>query len=127
MKSYASDSPVKWQKFSVQDLDKALSGHKTVLLDFTADWCLTCKYNEQTVLESGPVVAKITALNVVPMQADWTDGDPQVTKLLNKFNRSGVPLYVIFPADKPTEPIVLPEVIDQGMMLAKLDQAGASK
>jgi len=127
VKSHSSDSLIKWQRFTVQDLDKVISEHKTVLLDFTADWCLTCKYNEQTVLESAPVVEKIRALNVVPMQADFTNGDAQVTKLLNKFHRSGVPLYVIFPADKPTEPIVLPEVINQGMMLEKLDQAGPSK
>ncbi|MBS1953587.1 MAG: thioredoxin family protein [Cyanobacteria bacterium SZAS-4] len=120
------DAPIKWQPFSVEALDKELSAHKTVLLDFTADWCLTCKFNEKTVLNSAPVVEKIKALNVVPMQADWTVQDPKITELLNKFNRSGVPLYVIFPADKPNNPIVLPEVINQQMVLDKLDQAGKS-
>jgi thiol:disulfide interchange protein DsbD len=61
------------------------------------------------------------------MQADWTVQDPQITQLLNKFNRSGVPLYVIFPASKPNQPIVLPEVINQQMVLEKLDEAGKSQ
>lgn len=122
-----ADSPIKWQPFSVEALDKELSEHKTVLLDFTADWCLTCKFNEKTVLNSAPVVEKIKALNVVPMQADWTVQDPKITALLNKFNRSGVPLYVIFPANQPNNPIVLPEVINQQMVLEKLDQAGKSQ
>ncbi len=121
-----SASLLNWQPFTLDGLDKLLAQHKTVLLDFTADWCLTCKFNEQTVLESQPVVDKIKALNVVPMRADWTVQDPTITKLLNKFNRSGVPLYVIFPAAKPDQPIVLPEVINQQMMLQKLDEAGAS-
>lgn len=122
-----ADSPIKWQPFSVEALDKELSEHKTVLLDFTADWCLTCKFNEKTVLNSAPVVEKIKALNVVPMQADWTVQDPKITALLNKFNRSGVPLYVIFPANQPNNPIVLPEVINQQMVLEKLDAAGKSQ
>jgi thiol:disulfide interchange protein DsbD len=96
-------------------------------LDFTAEWCLTCHVNENTVLDSNPVVEKLKALNVVTMQADWTLQDRQITALLNKFGRSGVPLYVIFPADKASEPIVLPEVITQGIVLEKLDQAGPSK
>ncbi|CAN5411657.1 hypothetical protein BH10CYA1_BH10CYA1_01560 [soil metagenome] len=122
-----SDSPIKWQPFSVDALDKQLSEHKTVFLDFTADWCLTCKFNEKTVLDSAPVVEKIKALSVVPMQADWTVQDPKITALLNKFNRSGVPLYVIFPANKPNQPIVLPEVINQQMVLEKLEEAGKSQ
>lgn len=127
VKKADANSPIKWEPFSVEALDKELSAHKTVLLDFTADWCLTCKFNEKTVLNSAPVVDKIKALNVVPMQADWTVQDPQITQLLNKFNRSGVPLYVIFPASKPNQPIVLPEVINQQMVLEKLDEAGKSQ
>jgi thiol:disulfide interchange protein len=66
------------------------------------------------------------ALNVVTIKADWTKQNPEITKILQKFGRSGVPLYVIFPAGKPTEPIVLPEVITQEIVLDKLKEAGAS-
>ena len=57
------------------------------------------------------------------IKADWTRQDPDITKLLSKFNRSGVPLYVIFPGSRPDQPIVLPEVITQDLVLAKLAEA----
>ncbi len=69
---------------------------------------------------------KMKALNVVALRADWTRQDPTISKLLAKFGRSGVPLYVLFPAQRPTEPIVLPEVITQDIMLQKLAEAGPS-
>lgn len=126
VKRVATDSLIKWEPFTVSALDKALSENKTVFLDFTADWCLTCKFNEKNVLDTPAVIEKLQALNVVTMQADWTVQDPEITQLLNKFNRSGVPLYVIFPAGKPDQPIVLPELIDQKLVLDKLDLAGRS-
>lgn len=63
------------------------------------------------------------ALNVVTMKADWTRQDREITKLLSKFNRSGVPLYVIFPGSRPDQPIVFPEVITRELVLSKLDES----
>ena len=118
---------INWLPFNVSQLEQALGKDKTVMLDFTAEWCLTCKVNERTVLDSAPVVEKLKALNVVTMKADWTTQDPQITALLSKFSRPGVPLYVIFPAGKPTQPIVLPEVITPDLVREKLAEAGPSK
>lgn len=119
---------IQWHPFSIAELEKQLAAKKTVLIDFTADWCLTCKANEATVINTPPVIAKVKALNVVALKADWTGQDPEITKLLQKFGRSGVPLYVIFPAGKPpAEAIVLPEVITQQLFLEKLDTAGQSQ
>lgn len=123
----SSGSKTDWQPFSLDKLDEALASHKTVMIDFTAEWCLTCKVNEETVLNTSAVIDKLKALKVVTFKADWTRQNPTITKLLQKFGRSGVPLYVIFPAGKPAEPIVLPEVITQPMMLEKLSQAGPSQ
>lgn len=120
------EGAVAWKPYDLKNLEAALKDKKTVLLDFTADWCLTCKVNEKTVLDSKPVTDKLKALNVVTMQADWTTQNPEISKLLAKFNRSGVPLYVIFPGKNPTRPIVLPEVITQDLVLKALDEAGAS-
>ena len=79
------------------------------------------------MLSSQAVIDKLKALKVVTLRADWTNQEPDITKLLHKFNRSGVPLYVIYPAGKSDAPIVLPEVITQDMVLSDLDQAGSSK
>jgi thiol:disulfide interchange protein DsbD len=114
---------VAWEPFSLQSLESRLRGGNPVFLDFTAEWCLTCKVNERTVLVDQNVVQKLRSSGIVAMKADWTTRNPDITKLLQKFGRSGVPLYVIFPAGKPTQPIVLPEVVTPGMLLEALDKA----
>ncbi len=123
----AESSESEYVHFTVAKLDQLLSEKKTVLLDFTADWCQTCQVNEKTVLSNSAVQAKMKALGVVFMRADWTKQDPDITKLLSKFGRAGVPLYVIFPAGKAQSPIVLPEIITVQLVLDSLDQAGKSQ
>jgi thiol:disulfide interchange protein len=115
------------ESFSVARLNQALSSGKTVFLDFTARWCLTCQVNESTALNTTAVQEKMRMLHVVYMKADWTKQDPTITALLKKFGRSGVPLYVIFPGKNPSQSIILPELITQQIVLDKLDQAGPSR
>jgi len=126
-KTAVTEAGITWLPFSIEDLDKNIAANKTILLDFTADWCLTCKVNEKTVLDSAPVVEQLKALKVVTMKADWTRRDETISKLLQKFQRSGVPLYVVFPAGKGSSPIVLPEVITPQLLVDKLKEAGPSK
>jgi thiol:disulfide interchange protein DsbD len=94
-----------------------------VFIDFTAEWCLTCKVNEKAVMGDRAVVEKFRNLNVIPVRADWTNRNPDITRLLAKFGRSGVPLYVIFSPGKPDAPTVLPEVITTSLVLEALDRA----
>ncbi len=119
----ASGDQIHWLPFSLAELNSYLASGKTVFLDFTADWCLTCKANEMAVIDTPAVRRRLQELDVVTMKADWTRQNPEVTALLERFGRSGVPLYVIFPGDSPQEPIVLPEVITQPLLLDRLSQA----
>jgi len=114
---------IQWQAFSLEKLDADLRDNKAVFIDFTADWCLTCKVNEQTVMTDREVVEKFKSRDIVPIRADWTNRNPDITRLLAKFGRIGVPLYVVFPAGKPTEPIVLPEVITTGIVIDAIERA----
>jgi len=114
---------IQWKPFSLSALEEDLKGDRPVFLDFTAEWCLTCKVNEKTVLTSKEVVDRLHALNVLTVRADWTNRNPDITKLLSKFGRSGVPLYVIFPPGRSGNPIVLPEVITSGIVLDALERA----
>lgn len=119
---------INWVPFTVRALEKEVTSGKTVLVDFTAEWCVTCKVNEQTALHNQAVLDKVKALNVVMMKADWTTQDPDITKVLQKFNRSGVPLVVIFPAGKPNDALQLPDgLIGPDDVLTRLDKAGPSK
>jgi thiol:disulfide interchange protein/DsbC/DsbD-like thiol-disulfide interchange protein len=111
-----------WQAFTPERLQAELDQGHSVFVDFTAAWCLTCKFNEANVLESTEVRDAFQRHSIVKLKADWTNGDPTITKLLQKFGRPGVPLYVLY-AGKNEEPIVFPEVLTKGMVLEKLQTA----
>jgi len=114
---------IQWEEFSIPVLEGHLAAGRAVFIDFTAEWCLTCKVNEKTVLADEEVVEKFRTSELVSLKADWTSRDPDITRLLAKFGRSGVPLYVIFPEGKPDQPIILPEVITSGMVVEAIGRA----
>ena len=109
-----------WQPFTPERLQTELDQGRTVFVDFTAAWCLTCKFNEASVLEAQEVREAFQRHGIVKLKADWTNGDPVITKLLQQFGRPGVPLYVLYPA-KNEEPIVFPELLTKSMVLDKLE------
>jgi thiol:disulfide interchange protein len=108
-----------WEPFTPERLQSELAQGHTVFVDFTAAWCLTCKFNEATVLESAAVRESFQRRGIVKIKADWTNADPAITKILKQFGRPGVPLYVLYPAGK--EPVVFPELLTQGILLDKLE------
>jgi thiol:disulfide interchange protein DsbD len=112
--------PGEWQPFTPERLQTELAQGHSVFVDFTAAWCLTCKFNEKSVLESAAVRDAFQRHGVVKMKADWTSGDPVITKLLKQFGRPGVPLYVLYPG-KSEEPIVFPELLTKSIILDKLE------
>src|SRR5438874_2559164 len=109
-----------WQQFTPERLQAELEQGHTVFVDFTAAWCLTCKFNEANVLEAQDVKDAFQRHGIVKLKADWTNGDPAITKLLRQFGRPGVPLYVLYPANNE-EPIVFPELLTKSMLLDKLE------
>jgi thiol:disulfide interchange protein DsbD len=116
--------PNEWVAFSPERLESELAGGHSVFIDFTAAWCITCKFNETSVLESAPVKEAFTRYGIVKMKADWTNADPVITKTLKQFGRAAVPLYVLYPAATPQQPIVLPELLTQALVLDHLQSAG---
>jgi thiol:disulfide interchange protein len=114
-----------WQAFTPERLQAELEQGRFVFVDFTAAWCLTCKFNEASVLESTDVREAFQRHSIVKMKADWTNGDPVITKLLQHFGRPGVPLYVLYPG-KNEEPIVFPELLTKSMVLEKLETSARS-
>ncbi len=112
-------------------LDAALKTGQTVFVDFTADWCVSCKVNERVVLDSEPVRKAMQDGNVMLVKADYTLPSDDITKLLKHFNSASVPLYVVYPAGKPDAPVVLPTLLTQQTVLDALAAAapreGSSK
>ena len=110
-------------------------GPQTVMVDFTADWCLSCKNLERTVLSTAPILDAVKKNDVVTLQADWSNAAPEVTRLLSALiGKPHVPVLAIFPAGDPNRPIVI-EGLDpafrtdqsQQVVLDALAKAGASK
>jgi thiol:disulfide interchange protein len=99
------------------------------MVDFTADWCLTCKTLEATVLNTAAIADAVKRYGVVTLQADWTheDESSQVTKMLKALGSKTVPVLAIFPAGNPNKPIILRGGYTQQMLLDALAEAGASK
>ncbi|HTG43956.1 MAG TPA: thioredoxin family protein, partial [Verrucomicrobiae bacterium] len=108
-----------WKPFTPQRLEDELKQGRSVFVDFTAAWCLTCKFNEASVLESSAVRDAFQRHGVVKIKADWTNADPAITKILKQFGRPGVPMYVLYPG-KNAEPILFPELLTQSLVLEKL-------
>jgi thiol:disulfide interchange protein/DsbC/DsbD-like thiol-disulfide interchange protein len=117
----SSEAPLAgdWQSFTPERLQSELAQGHTAFVDFTAAWCLTCKFNEASVLESSAVREAFQSRGIIKFKADWTNADPAITKILKQFGRPGVPLYVLYPAGKT--PIVFPELLTQSIILDKLE------
>jgi thiol:disulfide interchange protein len=109
-----------WRPFTPERLQTELNQGHSVFVDFTAAWCLTCKFNEKAVLEAATVRDAFQRHGIVKLKADWTNGDPAITKFLQQFGRPGVPLYVLYPG-KSEAPIVFPELLTKSILLDKLE------
>jgi thiol:disulfide interchange protein DsbD len=113
-----------WEPFgdgSAVDVHRAAG--RIVFVDFTAAWCISCQVNERVVLSSEGVMDAFRERNVALLKADWTRRDPDITRALATFGRSGVPLYVVYSPDRGAEPELLPAVLTPGIVLAALDRA----
>lgn len=97
------------EPFTPERLDTLRAEGKPVFLNVTAAWCITCKVNEKVVFDTGAFRRLLAEEGVTFMTADWTRRDPDVTHLINRFGRAGVPLYLYFPAGDEAE--ILPQIL----------------
>ncbi|MCP4468494.1 MAG: protein-disulfide reductase DsbD [Halieaceae bacterium] len=95
---------------------------RPVFVDVTADWCITCKANETTVLFTDDITAAFAEHGVVYMIADWTNQDPKIAELLKKHRRNGIPLYLMYPADPVAAPLILPQLLTKRMVIDALEE-----
>ena len=96
--------------YSEEAIAKALANGSIVFVDFTADWCITCKVNERIAIDVVSTQTLFEREGVVFMVADWTLEDEAITKALARFGRVGVPLYLVYRPDL-SEPMVLPQLL----------------
>lgn len=106
--------------FSEAALAQARASGQPVFLYFTADWCLSCKVNEAGAIDRAEVQAAFRKAGVRVIVGDWTNGDPTITRFLESRGRSGVPLYLWYPAGK-AEPQELPQILTPAMLVARAE------
>jgi len=118
----ADTTGIAWVPFSQARLEAELAAGNSVFLDFTADWCITCKFNERTAIDTSVVRSLFASKKVIPMKADWTNSNPEITAALKSFGRVGVPLYVIYSSGNATAPVVLPELLTESILADALNR-----
>lgn len=105
-----------WQAFSEEKLQQLLGEKKSVLISFSAEWCLLCKRNERVALTTSETSTLLAEHDIVPLRADYTDSDEDVSKYLKQFNSISVPLTVIIPNGEIEKARVLRDAITQAAL-----------
>ncbi|MCX6869233.1 MAG: protein-disulfide reductase DsbD family protein [Verrucomicrobia bacterium] len=114
---------LEWQKWSAAAVEQARREGHPVMVDFTADSCLNCKWNKATAIEIDATRARIKELGVWVFEGDFTDGDPIIAEELKKHGRRGVPLVLMYSADLAKAPELLPVVLTPGIVAEALQRA----
>ena len=109
-----------WTPWSEAQVSALRASGRTVFLDVTADWCLTCKVNERITFADAGVKQRLG--NIALVRADWTARDSLIGRAVAGFGRSGIPLYVLYSSDLRTPPVILPEVLTPSILLGALDR-----
>ncbi len=118
-----SDMP--WEPYSATRLAELRKQGKTVMIDFTANWCLNCQANTKLSIDVPQVVKKVESNGVATLLADKTEDSPEIdAKLIELQGTTTIPFLVIYPADPKADPIVLTGTFTQSKLLAALESAG---
>ena len=114
---------IDWQRWSPEAVAEARAAGHPMLVDFTADWCLTCQVNKKLAIETPSVRAKLKELKAVALTGDYTRFPDAITTELNRYQHAGVPLVLVYPKNPDAPAIVLPQILTPGIVLNALNQA----
>lgn len=110
-----------WQPYSEARLQDLLEEDQAVFVNLTADWCITCLANEKIALSSKEFASHLVDNNIHYLKGDWTNYDAEITALLNRNGRNGVPLYLFY-ARGANEPRILPQILSKNSVISGLSE-----
>jgi len=123
MTSGKTEGLIAWTPFDRAKAESLAAAGQLVFVDVTADWCFTCKVNEQLVLETPEVAGAFQRHNVVAMKADWTNRDDQVGDFLAAHGRYGIPFYLLYRPGKT--PHVFSELLNKETLVSEVESTAA--
>lgn len=107
--------------WSPEKVEMAMDEKRPVFVNFTAAWCITCQVNEQIALRTDAVETSFKDFDIAYFKGDWTTRDSKITKELEKYGRSGVPLYLLHIPGRE-EPEILPQILTESIVLEALSK-----
>ncbi|SIQ70400.1 suppressor for copper-sensitivity B [Shewanella morhuae] len=113
-----------WTPLDQALIDQQVAQGKTVFVDVTADWCITCKANKVGVILQEPVYSLLQQAHVLSMKGDWTTASQPITDYLQSHNRFGVPFNIVYGPNAP-QGIALPEILSSQRVIDALKQASS--
>ncbi len=120
--SMQSEKIAQHEKFNLKTLDNLVGKDQPVFVDVTANWCITCLVNERALFSNESVQQAFDDANVQVIIADWTNPNPEINTLLQRYNRVGIPLYLWFPANS-TQAQILPQILTPLILLNLVENA----
>jgi len=117
-----SQEGISWEPFSKEKLFELRNAGEPVFVDFTAAWCLTCQVNERIALNRKAVIERFEQYGIHALKADWTSRDDRITEALAEYGRNSIPLYVYYARGVNQDPVLLPEIITQDMVLQTITE-----
>lgn len=110
-----------YEAYSPERLDYYRAQGIPVFIDLTADWCITCKVNEKVAFTSH-IKNQLNENKIAVLVGDWTNRNPEISMLLKEQNRSGIPLYLMYPKGTGN-PEVLPQILTEGIIEGAISRA----
>ena len=111
-----NNSGIQWETFSLEKMEKIHLEGQALFINFTADWCLTCKFNKQITFKNKTVIRFFADKQIRSLKGDWTNKNPEISAILKSYHRSGIPFYLYIPPDSPkSAAVILPELLTPGL------------
>ncbi len=119
-----AEAGIPWEPYTPERVSQLRADGRAVFVNFTAAWCITCLVNERVALRSSEVATGFVDKRVAYLKADWTRRDPEIARVLATFDRSGVPLYLLYPRNgtAAARPYVLPQILTERIVLEALER-----
>ena len=122
-KTVVVSEQISWQPWTEEAVAAELEKGRPVFVDFTADWCLTCKVNEKNAIDTRTVREAIARYDVAMFKADWTQPDEAIRLKLAEYDRAAIPFYLVYSPERPERPKPMEDIITAEQLVQAFAEA----